>query len=118
MKTAIAAALLIAALPVCAFAQAPAVPAKPLIQPADANKDGKVTEDERLDYLARKSAGAQDQPGLPVSAPKPGGNSTVIMGKPGGQTPYQTGIAGEHPEGASDFEKATEDRIRQDAKDD
>lgn len=117
MKTAIAAALLLIALPAAALAQTPA-PAKPLIKPADANKDGVVSEEERLDYLAKKSAGAQDQPGLPVAAPKPGGNSTVIMGQPGGQPDYRSGIAGVAPTAASEFEKATEDRIRRDAEDD
>jgi len=112
MKIVVAAALLLTALPASALAQ---VPAKPLIQPADANKDGVVSEEERLDYLARKAAGTRDQPGLPVSAPKPGGESTIIMGQPGGQPDYRTGIAGDHPAGASEFEKATEDGIRRDA---
>lgn len=110
MKIAIAAALLLTALPACALAQ---VPAGPLIRPADANRDGVVSEEERLDYLAKKAASARDQPGLPVATPKPTGESTTIMGRPGGQT-YRTGVAGDHPEGASDFEKATEDRIRKD----
>lgn len=110
MKIAIAAALLLTALPVCAVAQT-----APLLRPADTNRDGVVSEDEQLDYLARKSVGIQDQPGLPVSAPKAGGMTTIIMGKPGGQAPGST-TAGEPPAAASEFEKATEDRLRQDTR--
>ncbi|MBP7703941.1 MAG: hypothetical protein KA105_01495 [Caulobacter sp.] len=118
MKAAVLAAFALLAAPACALAQA-----KPLLlaNPADANRDGVVTDEEKADYLARKSAGAADAPPtFGVGAPKPGGNSTIIMGQQGGQPSgeYQTGIAGEAPSAASDFEKSTEDRIRRDAKDD
>lgn len=88
-----------------------------LLSPADADRDGVVTEDERADYLARKAAGAQDEPGLPVSAPRASGNDTIFMGKPGGQPSDNTGTAGEPPAAASDFEKSVEAGIRRDRDD-
>lgn len=116
MRVAFLAAVALAVLPGAALAQA-----KPLLlaNPADADKDGVVTEDEKADYLAKKASGARDAPpSIGVGAPRPGGNATVIMGKPGGQPSgeYDTGGAGDHSAGASDFEKATEDAIRRDAK--
>ena len=115
MRVALIAAAALLTVPACALAQA-----KPLLaNPADANKDGVVTDEEKADYLAKKAAGAQDQPPtIGVGAPKPGGASTIIMGKPGGSPDYETGAAGEPPAAASDFEKVTEDRIRRDRKDD
>jgi hypothetical protein len=118
MRAALAVALLLTAVPAgaaLAQTQPPAPPPLLLANPADANKDGVVTDDERADYLARKAAGAMDQPGLPVSAPKAGGASTIIMGKSGGGEP-STGAAGEPPAAASEFEKTVEAGIRKDTK--
>lgn len=121
MRVAFLAAVALAALSGAASPSAALAQAKPLLlaNPADTDKNGVVTEEEKADYLAKKAAGAQDAPpSIGVGAPKPGGNATTIMGKPGGQPSgeYDTGGAGEHSAGASDFEKATEDAIRRDAK--
>lgn len=88
-----------------------------LISPADADRDGVVTDDERADYLAMKAAGARDEPGLPVAAPRSGGADTVILGRPGALPRDDTGAAGEPPAAASDFEKSIESRIRKDRDD-
>lgn len=110
MKFAVVAVLL-TLIPAAALAQSP----PRLINPADANKDGVVTKDEKADYLARKASGVQDQPPtIGVAPPKAGGNETIIMGKPGGQPSDNTGPAGEPPAAASEFEKTTEAGIRKD----
>ena len=114
MKAAVVLSALVLAAPSLALAQTQPLR---LLNPADADRDGVVTDDERADYLAKKAAGAQDEPGLPVSAPKAGGNDTIIMGKPGAQPGDQTGAAGEPPAAASDFEKSVETRIRKDRND-
>lgn len=120
MKTAIAAVLFATLVPAIALAQtAPPM----LLNPADANRDGVVTPDEKADYLAKKAAGVRDQPPtLGVAAPKAGGNDTVVMGKPGAQPgakpDEETGAAGPPPAAASEFEKSVEAGIRKDARDD
>ena len=88
-----------------------------LLNPADADRDGVVTDDEQADYLAKKAAGAQDEPGLPVAAPKASGNATVVMGTTGLPVRDDPGAAGEPPAAASDFEKSVETRIRRDRDD-
>lgn len=110
MKLAIAAAVLFAA-PTLAFAQAE--PLK-LTNPADANRDGVVTDEERADYLAKRGANA---PELPVSTPKPGGQTVVFKPSELPEAERNNTAAGEPPSQASEFEKTTETRIRRDAKD-
>ncbi len=115
MKTAVAAVLFAVLAPGVALAQT-----APLLfaNPADADRDGVVTEDERADYLAKKAAGVRDQPpSIGVAAPKAGGNDTIIMGKPGSQ-PGDSTSAGEPPATASEFEKSVEAGIRKEARDD
>ena len=114
MKAVVVLSALILAAPASALAQGQPLR---LLNPADANRDGIVTDDERADYLAKKAAGAQDAPGLPVSAPRSGGADTIIMGKPAGQPGDDAGAAGEPPVAASDFEKSVETRIRKDRDD-
>lgn len=116
MKSAAAAVLFALLAPAVAMAQA----APPMLRnPADADRDGVVTDDEKADYLARKAAGVRDQPPtLGVAPPKAGGNDTIIMGKPGAQPGDDPGAAGEPPAAASDFEKSVEAGIRKDARDD
>ncbi len=114
MKTAFVLSALVLAAPSLALAQGQPLR---LLNPADANRDGVVSDDERADYLAKKAAGAQDEPGLPVSAPRAGGADTIIMGRPGGQPRDDAGAAGEPPAAASDFEKSVETRIRRDRDD-
>lgn len=109
MRAAIVLSALLFALPAVALAQGQPLR---LLNPADADRDGVVTDDERADYLAKKAAGAQDEPGLPVAAPKAGGNDTIIMGKPGAQPGDNTGPAGEPPAAASAFETSVEAGIR------
>lgn len=110
MKAAIAAVALLASLPTLAMAQSTPV----LLNPADANRDGTVSAEEKADYLARDAAQVQNTPGLAVSTPKPGAPSIfkpVELPEPG----TNTGAAGAPPSQASDFEKATEARIRKDS---
>lgn len=114
MRAAIVLTALLFGLPAVALAQGQPLR---LLNPADADRDGVVTDDERADYLAKKAAGAQDEPGLPVSAPKAGGNDTIIMGKPGAQPGDNTGPAGEPPAAASAFETSVEAGIRKDRDD-
>lgn len=114
MRAAIVLSALLFALPAATLAQGQPLR---LLNPADADRDGVVTDDERADYLAKKAAGAQDEPGLPVSAPKAGGNDTIIMGKPGAQPGDNTGPAGEPPAAASAFETSVEAGIRKDRDD-
>lgn len=114
MRAAIVLSALLLALPAQALAQGQPLR---LINPADADRDGVVTDDERADYLAKKAAGAQDEPGLPVAAPKASGNDTIIMGKPGAQPSDNTGPAGEPPAAASAFETSVEAGIRKDRDD-
>ena len=114
MKAAIVLTALLLTAPAAALAQGQTLR---LISPADADRDGVVTDDERADYLAKKAAGAGDQPGLPVSAPKAGGNDTIIMGRPGAQPGDNTGPAGEPPAAASAFETSVEAGIRKDRDD-
>lgn len=64
MRIILAAAVLVMA-PCLALGQS-----LPLRHPADVNRDGLVTEDEKADYAARK---ASDAPELPVAEPRPGG---------------------------------------------
>lgn len=113
MRAAIVLSALLFALPAAAVAQGQLR----LLNPADADRDGVVTDDERADYLARKAAGAQDEPGLPVSAPRAGGNDTIILGRPGAQPGDNTGPAGEPPAAASAFETSVEAGIRKDRDD-
>lgn len=111
MKTAAFAAALMLLVPAAALAQTP----PRLLNPADANKDGVVTEDEKADYLAKKAAGVQDQPPtIGVGAPKPSGNDTIILGKSGSDPSRSDGPAGDPPAAASEFEKTTEAGIRKD----
>jgi hypothetical protein len=114
MKAALVLSALVLAAP--SFALAQGQPLR-LLNPADADRDGVVTDDERADYLAKKAAGMQDQPGLPVSVPKASGNDTIVLGKPGAQPGDDSGAAGEPPAAASDFEKSVETRIRKDRED-
>lgn len=114
MKAVVAVSILIMAAPSIALGQGQPLR---LLNPADANRDGVVSDDERADYLAKKAAGAQDEPGLPVAAPRAGGNDTIIMGRTGGLPRDDTGAAGEPPAAASDFEKSVETRIRRDRDD-
>ncbi len=114
MRAAIVLTALLFGLPAQALAQGQPLR---LLNPADADRDGVVTDDERADYLARKAAGAQDEPGLPVSAPKASGNDTIILGKPGAQPGDEDSAAGEPPAAASDFEKSVEAGIRKDRDD-
>ncbi len=109
MKLAIAAALLFAA-PTLALAQA--APLK-LTNPADANRDGVVTDDERADYLAKGGADAQ---ALPVAAPKSSGQPQVFKPTELPPADQNTTAAGAPPAHASEFEKTLETRIRQDRK--
>ncbi len=51
-----------------------------MFRPADANKDGVVTQDEQADYLAKKAK--SDPADYGVAAPKPSGDSVTF-----GQTP-------------------------------
>ncbi len=111
MKAAVILSAIVLAAPALALAETPPLR---LLNPADANRDGVVSEDERVDYLAKKAAGARDEPGLPVAAPKAGGNDTLILGRPGAQPGDDTGAAGEPPAAASDFEKSVEAKIRKD----
>lgn len=111
MKTVALAAALTLLVPAAALAQTP----PRLFNPADANRDGVVSEDERADYLARKAAGVQDQPpAIGVGAPRPSGNDTIIMGRSSSDPSRNDGPAGDPPAAASDFEKATEAGIRKD----
>jgi hypothetical protein len=114
MKAAIVLSAIVLSAPTLALAQGQPLR---LLNPADADRDGVVSDDERADYLAKKAAGAQDEPGLPVSAPKAGGNDTIVMGKPGAQPGDDAGAAGEPPAAASDFEKSVETKIRRDRDD-
>jgi hypothetical protein len=114
MRVAIILSALLVALPAQALGQGQPLR---LLKPADADRDGVVTDDERADYLAKKAAAARDEPGLPVSAPRAGGNDTIIMGRPGAQPGDDTGAGGDPPAAASDFEKAVETRIRKDRDD-
>jgi hypothetical protein len=114
MKTRLtfAAAVLAAALPTLALA------APLLTNPADADRDGVVTDEEKADYLAKKAAGVQNTPGLPVAAPKPGGGTVfkpVALSDP---DDLARTAAGAPPSQASDFERSVETRIRKDAEDD
>lgn len=109
MRPIVIAAVLLALGPSAALAQS----APRLFNPADADRDGVVTEEERADFLARKASGVQDQPPtLGVGAPKPGGNDTIILGKSGADPDRNDGPAGGPPAAASDFEKTTEAGIR------
>ena len=65
-----------------AVALAGPVAAQPLklFKPADANRDGVVSDDEQADHLARKAR--SDPADFGVAAPKPSGNSVTF-----GQTP-------------------------------
>jgi hypothetical protein len=74
MRVALVLSALLVALPVQALGQGQPLR---LFNPADADRDGVVTDDERADYLAKKAAGARDEPGLPVAAPRSGGADTV-----------------------------------------
>jgi hypothetical protein len=114
MRVAFVLSALLVALPVQALGQGQPLR---LFNAADADSDGVVTDDERADYLAKKAAAARDEPGLPVAAPRAGGNDIIIMGRPGAQPGDDTGAAGEPPAAASDFEKSTETRIRKDRDD-
>ncbi len=114
MRSAFVLSALVLAAP--SFALAQGQPLR-LLNPADTNRDGVVSDDERADDLARKAAGVQDRPGLPVSSPRAGGNDTIIMGRPGAQPGDDTGAAGEPPAAASDFERSVETRIRKDRDD-
>lgn len=109
MKSAIAAAL------AAALAQtAPSI----LLNPADTDRNGVVTEDEKADYLAKKAAGVRDQPPtIGVAAPKTSGDTTIILGGPGSR-PNEATAAGDPPANASEFEKSIEAGIRKDARDD
>lgn len=115
MRTVFAVAALLAALPTLALAQG-----KPLLlaNPADANRDGVVTEAEKADYLAKKAGDPHNAAALPVSAPKPVGNSVVFKPTELQDPERNTTAAGEPPAAASDFEKQLETRIRKDAEDD
>ena len=114
MRVAFVLSALLVALPVQALGQGQPLR---LFNPADADRDGVVTDDERADYLAKKAAEARDEPGLPVAAPRAGGKDTIIMGRPGAQPGDDTGAAGKPPAAASDFETSTETRIRKDRDD-
>lgn len=114
MKAAFALSVLLLSAPAVALAQDQPLR---LLNPADSDRDGVVTDDERADYLAKKAAGAQDEPGLPVAAPKASGNATVIMGATGLPPRDDPGAAGEPPAAASDFEKSVEAGIRRDRDD-
>ena len=61
-----------------AVALAGPVAAQPmkLFRPADANKDGVVTDDEQSDYLAHKAR--QDPVDFGVAAPKPSGDAVTF----------------------------------------
>ena len=82
MRVAFVLSALLVALPVQALGQGQPLR---LFNAADADSDGVVTDDERADYLAKKAAAARDEPGLPVAAPRAGGNDIIIMGRPGAQ---------------------------------
>lgn len=111
MKTAAFAAVLTLLAPIAAPAQTP----PRLLNPADTDRNGVVTEDEKADYLARKAAGVQDQPpAIGVDAPRPSGADTIIMGKSGSDPSRNDGPAGDPPAAASEFEKTTEAGIRKD----
>jgi len=115
MKTTAFAAALALLTPTAVLAQTP----PRLINPADADRDGVVTEDEKADYLAKKAAGVQDQPpAIGVGMPKPGGLDTIVMGRSGSDPSRADGAAGEPPAAASEFEKSVEAGIRKDARDD
>lgn len=114
MKSAVVLSVLLLAAPAVATAQDQPLR---LLNPADANRDGVVSDDERADYLAKKAAGAQDEPGLPVAAPRSGGGATLVVGGPGVKPADDPGAAGEPPAAASDFEKSVETRIRRDRDD-
>lgn len=114
MRVALVLSALLVALPVQALGQGQPLR---LFNPADADRDGVVSDDERADYLAKKAAQARDEPVLPVAAPRAGGNDTIIMGRPGAQPGDDTGVAGEPPAAASAFETSTETRIRKDRDD-
>ncbi|MES2342539.1 MAG: hypothetical protein V4597_12730 [Pseudomonadota bacterium] len=47
-----------------------------LFKPADANKDGVVTDDEQADYLAQKAK--TDPASFGVAAPKPSGDAVTF----------------------------------------
>jgi len=113
MKTVLAAALLLATPPTLATAQ-PLL----LINPADANRDGTVTDEEKADYLAKKAGDVRNAAALPVAAPKPGGATTVFKPTELRDPESNNTAAGAPPAGASDFEKQLETRIRKDAEDD
>lgn len=68
----------IALLAVVAAVVAGSATAQPmkLFKPADANKDGVVSENEQADYLARKAK--QDPADFSVAAPKPSGDSVTF----------------------------------------
>lgn len=72
----------IALLAAIAVALAGPVAAQPLklFKPADANRDGVVTDDEQADYLAQKAR--KDPADFAVAAPKPSGDAITV-----GQTP-------------------------------
>ena len=116
MKTVLAAAALIAALPTLALAQTAAMPL--LASPADANKNGVVSADEQADYLARKAGDPNKAAALPVAAPKASGNSVILKPTWLDDSERNKTAAGEPPAAASEFEKQLETRIRKDAADD
>lgn len=114
MKTVLAAAALLTALPTLAAAQTLPL----LTNPADANKDGVVSAEEKADYLAKKAGDVRNTDPLPVAVPKASGNTVVFKPTELQDPERNTTAAGDPPAAASDFEKQLETRIRKDAEDD